>query len=91
MDKQKRQQRFLQKARNRRKWERRRKDEHFTFTLGRNDKTAKIQANHGKLCSCHMCGNPRRHYGVETLQEVRANDRLELGVYYDELETLTEA
>lgn len=25
-----------------------------------------------KLCSCWMCGNPRRHLGELTLQEVRA-------------------
>ncbi len=26
----------------------------------------------GKLCSCEMCGNPRRHYGDRTRQELLA-------------------
>lgn len=25
----------------------------------------------GKLCSCEMCGNPRRHHGERTRQELR--------------------
>ena len=28
-----------------------------------------------QLCSCFMCGNPRRHYGGGTLQERRDLDR----------------
>jgi rubrerythrin len=23
-------------------------------------------------CSCPMCGNPRRHFGTKTVQEIRA-------------------
>lgn len=23
-------------------------------------------------CSCYMCGNPRRHFGEKTIQELRA-------------------
>lgn len=30
-------------------------------------------ANHGKGCSCWMCGNPRKYFGELTLQEKRAN------------------
>ncbi|HEX6747879.1 MAG TPA: hypothetical protein VF092_11365 [Longimicrobium sp.] len=26
-----------------------------------------------RLCSCPMCGNPRRHFGETTLQERRAD------------------
>ena len=26
-------------------------------------------ANNRKLCSCEMCGNPRRYYGEKTIQE----------------------
>jgi hypothetical protein len=26
-----------------------------------------------RLCSCWMCGNPRRHWGQATIQELRAN------------------
>lgn len=28
-----------------------------------------------KMCSCPMCGNPRRHFGELTRQERRQNDR----------------
>ena len=28
-----------------------------------------------QLCSCWMCGNPRRRLGEPTLQELRAADR----------------
>ena len=30
-------------------------------------------ANHLKGCSCHMCGNPRKHWKQKTLQEIRAD------------------
>lgn len=33
---------------------------------------AGLFANHGKVCSCWMCGNPRR-LGYLTLQERRAD------------------
>ena len=26
------------------------------------------------MCSCPMCGNPRRHFGLKTRQEIRAED-----------------
>lgn len=35
-------------------------------------RTAAKMANHGKLCSCYMCGNPRRHFDEPTIQERRA-------------------
>lgn len=35
------------------------------------ERNAGLFANHGTLCSCWMCGNPRR-YGALTLQEHRA-------------------
>lgn len=35
------------------------------------DKAAKA-ANHLALCSCRMCGNPRRHLREPTMQERRA-------------------
>lgn len=28
-------------------------------------------ADHLKTCSCWMCGNPRKHWGKSTLQEIR--------------------
>lgn len=29
-------------------------------------------ANHLKMCSCHMCGNPRKWWNAKTLQELKA-------------------
>jgi hypothetical protein len=40
------------------------------------DKKAR-SANHLKMCSCHMCGNPRRHFKSATLQEQRADIAME--------------
>jgi hypothetical protein len=41
-------------------------------TWDASDKDAGVFANHGKVCSCWMCGNPRK-YGQLTLQELRAD------------------
>lgn len=30
---------------------------------------AGMLTNHGKLCSCHMCGNPRKWFNEKTMQE----------------------
>lgn len=30
-----------------------------------------------RLCSCWMCGNPRRHWGQATIQELRANKTID--------------
>ncbi|MBD1589766.1 hypothetical protein [Pseudomonas typographi] len=35
-------------------------------------KNAGVFANHGKVCSCWMCGNPRK-LGELTMQEKRAD------------------
>ena len=83
MDKGKRQKRLIQKVRNVAKWMRReiskanRVGERFTKD---HEKVARIEANHGKLCSCHMCCNPRHsgfHKGTGrlTLQERKANEK----------------
>lgn len=38
------------------------------------DPKAKL-ANHLAHCSCHMCGNPRKHFpGSKTLQEMKADN-----------------
>lgn len=37
-----------------------------------NQRNAGLFANHGKVCSCWMCGNPRKQ-GDLTMQEKRAN------------------
>jgi hypothetical protein len=89
MDKGKRQQRLIQKVRNISKWMRRErvkaKDEGRRFTI-EDERKAHIEANHGKLCSCQMCRNPRRskfYRGLNrlTLQERKANEEA-----YDEFE-----
>jgi len=41
----------------------------------RDERVAAIQAHHGKICSCHMCGNPRKHWDEETIQELREKKR----------------
>lgn len=40
---------------------------------GHIDKLSHRLAAHGKLCSCYMCGNPRRHNGEITMQERKAD------------------
>lgn len=83
MDKWKRQKRLIQKIRNLSKWMRRervkakRSGDRFTIE---DEKRARIEANHGKRCSCHMCGNPRhsgfnKGIGRLTLQERKANEK----------------
>jgi len=40
------------------------------------ERRAKTNANHGKRCSCDMCGNPRRGPRKElTMQEIKNDDR----------------
>ncbi len=83
MDKGKRQKRLIQKIRNLSKWMRRErvkaKEIGVRFTV-EDEKRARIEANHGKLCSCHMCRNPR-HSGFNkgtgrlTLQERKADEK----------------
>lgn len=33
------------------------------------DRRVGIEANTRTICSCHMCGNPRKYYGYRTIQE----------------------
>jgi hypothetical protein len=35
---------------------------------------AKVCRDNLALCSCPMCGNPRRHFGIHSFQEAKAND-----------------
>ncbi len=34
-------------------------------------------ANNFQICSCTGCGNPRRHFGALTMQELREFDRMQ--------------
>lgn len=31
----------------------------------------RLASTHGVMCSCDMCGNPRRHHNERTIQEKR--------------------
>ncbi len=35
----------------------------------------KMASVHGAGCSCHSCGNPRRHFGEKTRQEIIADKK----------------
>jgi hypothetical protein len=35
------------------------------------DKYLGIMRKTGKRCSCPMCGNQRKHFGLKTLQEIK--------------------
>lgn len=63
--------RIAQKRRNRARW-RRVFRWHSWSSAEWIECSAVRAAEHGKLCSCEMCGNPRRYFGDETLQERRA-------------------
>lgn len=38
-----------------------------------------------KSCSCHMCGNPRKHWKQKTIQEIKADE-----AFHVNLKDLTE-
>lgn len=71
--KEKRQKRFQQKDRNKKKWSR--LVRHMFGMLEITPKMIGTAANHGKLCSCHMCGNPRKFFNEKTLQEQKFDER----------------
>ena len=76
-EKEKRQKRIQEKIRNYKKWRRYAKecglDQEWT------DRTARRGANHGKLCSCHMCGNQRRFQrGATKLTQQERNSLIRL-------------
>lgn len=31
----------------------------------------RLYSTHGSMCSCHACGNPRKHFNEKTLAEKR--------------------
>ena len=49
-------------------------------------KVGKAFAVHGAKCSCHMCGNPRKHYNEKTIQEKRVDSLVEV-IAKDDTET----
>ena len=83
MDKGKRRQRLIQKVRNLNKWMKRErvkaKESGVRFTT-EDERSAHIEANHGKRCSCHMCMNPRHNKFLSktsrlTIQERKADEK----------------
>ena len=78
MNKEKRQKRFLQKERNVDKWMKRQLEKAHWAGRGildeRDERVAHILANHGKVCSCYMCGNPRKHWNEKTIQERKVEE-----------------
>lgn len=82
MDKNKRQKRIVQKKRNLKKWidrEQVKKKMWSNSTAPLSDseeRSARINANHGKRCSCPMCGNPRKFKSTNlTMQEKKSNEK----------------
>ena len=43
-----------------------------------------IHARSPKVCSCYMCGNPRKIYGQKTVQERRAEQEREFRKQWDD-------
>lgn len=39
--------------------------------LAENPRIVGLNANNRQICSCYMCGNPRRYFGLKTMQELR--------------------
>jgi hypothetical protein len=83
MDKTKRQKRIVQKKRNLKKWIKREEVRKTMWASGPtsskilsedDERRARSLANHGKRCSCHMCGNPRKHFKESSMQEKKADD-----------------
>lgn len=66
-----RDERIAKKERNRKRWLRIWKRSHAAKDAKWLKRTVAMSANHGVLCSCHMCGNRRKHDGP-TIQERRA-------------------
>ena len=40
-----------------------------------NERAVGLHAATPKLCSCYLCGNPRRYFGEITLREQKRNER----------------
>lgn len=69
--KESRQIRFAQKARNRKRWEKKADAMYWANVEKAKKKYIQRASNHGKLCSCWMCGNPRKYWKQKTIQELR--------------------
>jgi hypothetical protein len=43
-------------------------------------KGVKLILKTSTLCSCWMCGNPRRFFGEKTIQELKAQEKFRLDI-----------
>jgi hypothetical protein len=59
----------------RKKWEKRVRNvwgyDEPEYDIDEIEEIVHLHTTTGKLCSCPMCGNPRRHFGEETPQEIK--------------------
>ena len=64
-----------------------RKLRYSPYGCRRSDRIVGQMINHRPLCSCNLCGNPRRHYDEVTRQERIADirEREQTEAYYEEV------
>lgn len=67
-------------------------------TIWKTDEKALSKAyNHLAICSCHMCGNPRRYFNEKTISEKKNEEKFKddlfhfenCDYYYDEMDELS--
>jgi hypothetical protein len=58
-------------ARIKRKWQQRERSRQPALHGAELQRRVGIHAGSGRVCSCALCGNPRRHFGEPTIQERR--------------------
>lgn len=80
MDKTRRRKRFQQKKRNHDKWEKRVKQKKYfegkdTLLYDEDLIEVGILANHGKMCSCSLCCNPRHSKYISGDQKLTIQER----------------
>lgn len=61
-----------QKLKNKKLWAERELARYYMKPI--DTRTVCIRASSPKICSCPMCGNPRKHFNSETMQELKAKD-----------------
>ncbi len=71
-----------------RRLKRKRRDYYDSYGRHRDDIQGML-ANTASLCSCWMCGNPRKHFGEKTRQEALATLNFIEQVPFGESETVS--
>ena len=50
-----------------------------------------VRCNHGMtICSCHLCGNPRKHFNAKTIQELKQDEYCLVEDSYSGIESLAD-